>query len=82
MWKWSLNPTLFFEIAEEYIRSRSPELLLIRLETLDRTQGFMLNQEVRQRLDEIISTLDLIKNWEQCYFDGHQFIIIEGVVNA
>lgn len=76
--KWSLNATRFFEIAQEYVQNRNPEVLSIRLQMLEPTQGFMLNQEVRQQLDLLIQTLDSIEEWEKCYFENQQFIVIEG----
>lgn len=80
--KWSLNPTRFFEIAQEYVQNRNPEVLSIRLQMLEPTQGFMLNQEVRQQLDLLIQTLDSIEEWEKCYFENQQFIVIEGQLNV
>ena len=80
--KWSLNATRFFEIAQEYVQNRNPEVLSIRLQMLEPTQGFMLNQEVRQQLDLLIQTLDSIEEWQKCYFENQQFIIIEGQLNV
>lgn len=80
--KWSLNATRFFEIAQEYVQNRNPEVLSIRLQMLEPTQGFMLNQEVRQQLDLLIQTLDSIEEWEKCYFENQQFIVIEGRLNV
>ncbi|UIS25002.1 hypothetical protein PQC65_gp064 [Aeromonas phage pAEv1810] len=80
--KWSLNATRFFEIAQEYVQNRNPEVLSIRLQMLEPTQGFMLNQEVRQQLDLLIQTLDSIEEWEKCYFENQQFIVIEGQLNV
>lgn len=80
--KWSLNPTRFFEIAQEYVQNRNPEVLSIRLQMLEPTQGFMLNQEVRQQLDLLIQTLDSIEEWQKCYFENQQFIVIEGQLNV
>ena len=74
--KWSLNATRFFEIAQEYVQNRNPEVLSIRLQMLEPTQGFMLNQEVRQQLDLLIQTLDSIEEWQKCYFENQQFIVI------
>jgi hypothetical protein len=80
--KWSLNATRFFEIAQEYVQNRNPEVLSIRLQMLEPTQGFMLNQEVRQQLDFLIQTLDSIEEWQKCYFENQQFIVIEGQLNV
>lgn len=80
--KWSLNATRFFEIAQEYVQNRNPEVLSIRLQMLEPTQGFMLNQEVRQQLDFLIQTLDSIEEWQKCYFENQQFIVIEGQINV
>lgn len=80
--KWSLNATRFFEIAQEYVQNRNPEVLSIRLQMLEPTQGFMLNQEVRQQLDLLIQTLDPIEEWQKCYFENQQFIVIEGQLNV
>jgi hypothetical protein len=80
--KWSLNATRFFEIAQEYVQNRNPEVLSIRLKMLEPTQGFMLNQEVRQQLDFLIQTLDSIEEWQKCYFENQQFIVIEGQLNV
>lgn len=80
--KWSLNATRFFEIAQEYVQNRNPEVLSIRLQMLEPTQGFMLNQEVRQQLDLLIQTLDSIEEWQKCYFENQQFIVIEGQLNV
>ena len=80
--KWSLNATRFFEIAQEYVQNRNPEVLSIRLQMLEPTQGFMLNQEVRQQLDLLIQTLDSIEEWEKWYFENQQFIVIEGQLNV
>ena len=80
--KWSLNPTRFFEIAQEYVQNRNPEVLSIRLQMLEPSQGFMLNQEVRQQLDLLIQTLDSTEEWQKCYFENQQFIVIEGQLNV
>ncbi|WZX10399.1 hypothetical protein ACP1_0110 [Aeromonas phage ACP1] len=80
--KWSLNATRFFEIAQEYVQNRNPEVLSIRLQMLEPTQGFMLNQEVRQQLDLLIQTLDYTEEWQKCYFENQQFIVIEGQLNV
>ena len=80
--KWSLNATRFFEIALEYVKTRNPEILSLRLQMLEPTQGFMLNQEVRQQLDLLIRTLDSTQEWQNCYFEDQQFIIIEGELNV
>lgn len=80
--KWSLNATRFFEIAQEYVQNRNPEVLSIRLQMLEPTQGFMLNQEVRQQLDLLIQTLDSTEEWQKCYFENQQFIVIEGQLNV
>lgn len=80
--KWSLNATRFFEIAQEYVQNRNPEVLSIRLQMLEPIQGFMLNQEVRQQLDLLIQTLDSTEEWQKCYFENQQFIVIEGQLNV
>ncbi|QDJ96800.1 hypothetical protein PS2_0040 [Aeromonas phage PS2] len=49
---------------------------------LEPTQGFMLNQEVRQQLDLLIQTLESIEEWQKCYFENQQFIVIEGQLNV
>ncbi|MGL4614393.1 MAG: hypothetical protein ACRCVV_10945 [Shewanella sp.] len=49
---------------------------------LEPTQGFMLNQEVRQQLDLLIQTLDSTEEWQKWYFENQQFIVIEGQLNV